>query len=84
MSVKENDVGSILPNDVLATLITSLCPHGHKHKNKSIQVNALVFGTPDAIRTHDTWRRRPMLYPTELQAHIVPLYNKLIYAKLKE
>lgn len=27
-------------------------------------------GMPDAIRTHDTWRRRPLLYPAELRAHI--------------
>ena len=30
-----------------------------------------LFGTLDAIRTHDLPLRRRMLYPAELQAHIV-------------
>ncbi len=28
------------------------------------------FGTPDGIRTHDLWLRRPTLYPAELPAHM--------------
>ena len=27
-------------------------------------------GVPAGIRTPDTWLRRPLLYPTELQAHM--------------
>ena len=30
-----------------------------------------IFGTPDGIRTHDLWLRRPTLYPAELLAHIL-------------
>ena len=26
-------------------------------------------GVPEGIRTPGTWLRRPLLYPTELQAH---------------
>ena len=29
-----------------------------------------TFGAPEEIRTPDTWLRRPLLYPTELQAHL--------------
>ena len=29
-----------------------------------------IFGAPEEIRTPDTRLRRPLLYPTELQAHI--------------
>ena len=28
-----------------------------------------IFGAPEEIRTPDTRLRRPLLYPTELQAH---------------
>ena len=28
-----------------------------------------IFGTPGAIRTHDTRIRNPLLYPTELRGH---------------
>ena len=31
------------------------------------------FGTPDAIRTHDPQSRSLVLYPAELQAHVVLL-----------
>ena len=30
------------------------------------------FGAPEGIRTPDPRLRRPMLYPTELQVHIIP------------
>ena len=30
-----------------------------------------AFGAPEGIRTPDTRLRRPLLYPTELQAHVV-------------
>ena len=30
-----------------------------------------LFGAPEEIRTPDTRLRRPLLYPTELQAHLV-------------
>ena len=29
-----------------------------------------LFGAPEEIRTPDTRLRRPLLYPTELQAHV--------------
>ena len=32
---------------------------------------------PEGIRTPDTWLRRPLLYPTELLAHIVTVQNSL-------
>ena len=31
----------------------------------------VLFGAPEEIRTPDTRLRRPLLYPTELQAHII-------------
>ena len=31
------------------------------------------FGAPEEIRTPDTRLRRPLLYPTELQAHVLRL-----------
>ena len=31
-----------------------------------------IFGAPEEIRTPDTRLRRPLLYPTELQARILP------------
>ena len=31
---------------------------------------AIFFGAPEEIRTPDTRLRRPLLYPTELQAHL--------------
>ena len=34
-----------------------------------------IFGAPEEIRTPDTRLRRPLLYPTELQAHST-LFNK--------
>ena len=39
-----------------------------------------IFGTPDAIRTHDLQSRSLTLYPTELQAHICELESILIIA----
>ena len=30
-----------------------------------------LFGAPEEIRTPDTRLRRPLLYPTELQAHLI-------------
>lgn len=33
---------------------------------------SLLFGTPDAIRTHDLQSRSLTLYPAELRAHITP------------
>ena len=30
-----------------------------------------IFGAPEEIRTPDTRLRRPLLYPTELQAHSI-------------
>ena len=32
-----------------------------------------LFGAPEEIRTPDTRLRRPLLYPTELQAHVIRL-----------
>ena len=32
-----------------------------------------LFGAPEEIRTPDTRLRRPLLYPTELQAHAIRL-----------
>ena len=32
-----------------------------------------LFGAPEEIRTPDTRLRRPLLYPTELQAHLYDL-----------
>ena len=32
-----------------------------------------LFGAPEEIRTPDTRLRRPLLYPTELQAHVLRL-----------
>ena len=30
---------------------------------------------PDAIRTHDLWFRKPLLYPAELRSHLVILFE---------
>ena len=35
-----------------------------------------IFGAPEEIRTPDTRLRRPLLYPTELQAHSIRLSKK--------
>ena len=35
-----------------------------------------LFGAPEEIRTPDTRLRRPLLYPTELQAHVIRLLKK--------
>ena len=35
-----------------------------------------LFGAPEEIRTPDTRLRRPLLYPTELQAHSIRLSKK--------
>ena len=40
-------------------------PKRTSHKGTSF------FGTPDGIRTHDLWLRRPTLYPAELPAHML-------------
>ena len=37
---------------------------------------AIFFGAPEEIRTPDTRLRRPLLYPTELQAHSTRLLEK--------
>ena len=37
---------------------------------------AIFFGAPEEIRTPDTRLRRPLLYPTELQAHSIRLSKK--------
>ena len=42
-----------------------------------------LFGAPEEIRTPDTRLRRPLLYPTELQAHLVtrlPAYLEVRYS----
>ncbi len=43
---------------------------GHTTKKRPALRVVFFHGMPDAIRTHGTWRRRPLLYPTELRAHI--------------
>ena len=34
-----------------------------------------LFGAPEEIRTPDTRLRRPLLYPTELQAHLATRFH---------
>ena len=36
----------------------------------------ICCGAPEEIRTPDTRLRRPLLYPTELQAHVIRLLKK--------
>ncbi len=46
--------------------------------------NALgLFGTPDAIRTHDLQSRSLTLYPAELQAHKITVTVYHIFRKLQ-
>ena len=49
-----------------------------KKRSAPLTGSTSFFGMPDAIRTHDTWRRRPLLYPTELRAHIKSNCSKYI------
>ena len=37
-----------------------------------------IIGTPGGIRTHDPGIRNPVLYPTELQAHIIFIVDKCL------
>ena len=37
-----------------------------------------LFGAPEEIRTPDTRLRRPLLYPTELQAHIDNAKDRIV------
>lgn len=37
--------------------------------NKKNETMASFSNATDGIRTCDTWRRKPVLYPTELQLH---------------
>ena len=37
-----------------------------------------LFGAPEEIRTPDTRLRRPLLYPTELQAHIHDAMDRIV------
>jgi hypothetical protein len=50
-------------------------PHKLPHKQqKKVSANAETLinnGAPGTIRTCDTRLRRPLLYPTELQARII-------------
>ena len=43
-----------------------------------------LFGAPEEIRTPDTRLRRPLLYPTELQAHLVTRLPALSHSKIVE
>ena len=40
---------------------------------------AIKFGAPEESRTPDTWLRRPLLYPTELQAHTWRSYLSCVF-----
>ena len=45
-----------------------------------------IYGAPEEIRTPDTRLRRPLLYPTELQAHMQRLFTQsiaLLVAKME-
>ena len=37
-----------------------------------------IFGAPEEIRTPDTRLRRPLLYPTELQAHTLIALSEVV------
>ena len=37
-----------------------------------------LFGAPEEIRTPDTRLRRPLLYPTELQAHVDDAVDRIV------
>ena len=37
-----------------------------------------LFGVPDWIRTNDTRRRRPVLYPAELRIHFLDFSLKML------
>ena len=39
-------------------------------RSNQLSYTRRLFGAPEEIRTPDTRLRRPLLYPTELQAHI--------------
>ena len=44
------------------------------HPSKTYIFTSKIFkknGVPEGIRTPGTWLRRPLLYPAELQAHII-------------
>ena len=38
----------------------------------------IIFGAPEEIRTPDTRLRRPLLYPTELQAHTLIALSEVV------
>lgn len=40
-----------------------------RYNNAAFRKDPNGDGAPDRIRTCDLWLRRPVLYPTELQAH---------------
>ena len=46
-----------------------------------------IYGAPEEIRTPDTRLRRPLLYPTELQAHVLRHFTRsrlrLLFAKME-
>ena len=44
---------------------------GFESRRKKTDPFRSVFGAPNGIRTHGTQRRRLLLYPAELQAHIL-------------
>ena len=63
-------------NTTTKTAVVFVChPKGKERAKKPPQKRRTVFGfasfgTPDGIRTHDLWLRRPTLYPAELLARI--------------
>ena len=52
-----------------------------KANEKADKLRKLIgFGVPDWIRTNDTRRRRPVLYPAELRVHFLRfLKNAIIF-----
>ncbi len=44
-------------------------------RSNQLSYTRRLFGAPEEIRTPDTRLRRPLLYPTELQAHTIRLVN---------
>ena len=79
-AVEQAEIAIILTKNVLLSnfILVCLCClfllYFTIHSKKS---NVNYFGGPDAIRTHDLWFRKPMLYPAELQARML-YYNNLV------
>ena len=60
-----------------------VCTTSRKASNLTWFDACSINGAPDRIRTCDTWRRRPVLHPAELQTLIL-LVNRFIISQQKQ